>query len=93
MDRRVKQYQESSGEKDNKSFYYVVRGALYDTFKYEFFLTAFFACMGEVFAILYSMFLKVLVDYLKDEDAPLYMGVIYVAVFGLLMTLGSICRN
>lgn len=93
LDRRVKAYEESSQPKDNKTFYYVIRGTLYDTFKFDVFVTAFFAFMGEFSAIAYSMFLKVLVDYLKDDEAPIYMGVIYVLIFGLLMLCSSICRN
>ena len=89
----MKEYEESSQPKDNKTFYYVVRGTIYDTFKFDVFMTAFFAFMGEISAIAYSMFLKVLVDYLKDDKAPVYMGVIYVLIFGLLMLCSSICRN
>ena len=90
----MKAYEErKANDKDALSFYYVVRNAVFSTFFNDVAECAFYSFMGEICAIAYTMFLKVLIDYLKDDEAETWLGFVYVGIFGILMLFSSIFRN
>lgn len=95
IERRTKIWQQKVQNSDTaeSTYYYVVRGALWDTFKYQIFITASFAFFGEACSIGYTMFLSVMINFLKDTEVKFYWGPIYAGIFALMMMTGMICRN
>lgn len=94
LERRTKQYHiDNEGKAEKTAFYYVVRNTLWDTFAGEYLVAAMFSFVSECSSIGYTMFLVVLIGFLKDKDVEAYWGYIYLLIFALMMLLGGICRN
>ena len=94
LEKRQKKFDEDfklTGKKE--VYYYIVRNALWDTFGSEVLLTAFLAFMGEFSAICYTMFLSVLITYLKNPEIKYYWGILYLVIFALMMLCSSVFRN
>ena len=73
--------------------YYVMRNAVWATFRGNMIFTSFIYFCGESCAIGYTSFLIYLINYLKDETAPLSEGLILLAIFATLMGSGAVFKN
>lgn len=80
-----------SGEKQN--FYYVVRGAIWDTFGKDFIETAIYCFFSESCAVGFTSFLIVLIAFIKDPEASTGEGIGYLAIFAAMMISASLFRN
>ena len=87
----LKAQEAKTGEAGN--YYYPVRNAILVTFGAEILRTSAFIFLSECLVIAFTTFLITLIDYLKDPEAEVYLGVIYVVVFAALMLAASLLRN
>lgn len=74
-------------------YYYVLRGAIWDTFGHMFLETACYCFFGETFAIGYTSFLVVLIAFIKNPEAEVLEGIGYLAIFISMMILAALNRN
>jgi ABC-type multidrug transport system fused ATPase/permease subunit len=75
------------------AYYYVIRNAVWATFRKDALTGAFAYFMGETCAIGYTSLLIYLINFLKDENATLEEGIILIAIFGTLMSIGALFKN
>lgn len=87
----LKAREAETGEAGN--YYYPVRNAILATFGAEILRTSGFIFLSECLVIAFTTFLITLIGYLKDPEAEVYLGVVYVAVFAVLMLAASLLRN
>jgi hypothetical protein len=91
-DRRLEKAMISNPGGD-KNHYYSLRNAVFVTFGATLFRSAFFAFIGECTVITFTTYLIIIIDYLKDENAPVYMGYIHASVYSACMIASVICKN
>ena len=89
----IKIREDAIKEKTPLSQYYAVRNAVWATFRNDIFIGAFSYFMGETCAIGYTSLLIYLINFLKDDTAPITDGIILIAIFGALMTVGALFKN
>lgn len=80
-------------EGKRSAYYYVVRGALWDTFKGLVFMNAFIVFFGDCLMIAASALLILLVRYLRDPDAEKEEGIYILIAYGLLMFTFPFVKN
>ena len=73
--------------------YMATRDAIWDTFKSHFYYPAFFCYCGELCSIGYNSMLILIIGYITDEDMEVKWGIIYVAIFALLMFMSMYFKN
>ena len=59
----------------------MVKGALWNTFKWDWIASAFFAIVGESTGVFACYFISYLIKYLQDEEAPVEEGAYLLAIF------------
>ena len=75
------------------SFYVCVRRAWWLTFRFDLITSAFYSFTGECCAIGFTTSLIFLINFIKNDDAELKEGIIYLMAFGILMFLSVYCKN
>jgi len=73
--------------------YYATRSAIWDTFKWHFYFSAFWCYIGECCSIGYNSMLILVIGYITDDDIEVKWGVLYVAIFAALMMMSAYFRN
>lgn len=76
-----------------RKYYYKLRDAIWDTFKKELFYVSFITLFAESCSVGYTVLLINIIDFIKDEEAPISQGIILVALFGIMMIISSITKN
>jgi ABC-type multidrug transport system fused ATPase/permease subunit len=89
----VRVREEALKEKTAENYYYVIRNAIWATFRKDMFIGALSYGMGETCGIGYTSMLIFLINYLKDDDATYVEGVILIAIFATLMMVGALFKN
>jgi len=80
--------------KDGKPDHYTsLRNAVFKTFGGTLIQSAFYAFIGECTVITFTTYLIIIIDYLKDENAPVYMGYIHASVYSACMIASVIFKN
>jgi ABC-type multidrug transport system fused ATPase/permease subunit len=80
-------------EKNSLNYYYTIRNAIWATFRKDVMIGGFTYFLGETCAVGYTSLLVYIINYLKDESASLTDGIILICIFGVLMTVGALCKN
>ena len=76
----------------NKSFYVPFRNAVWATFKWEIIKSAICNFFADCCSIGYTSFLKYLIEWLRDDDATIQQGAIYLAIFFAFMCGSTMFR-
>ena len=77
---------------DPNNNYYAFRNALFSTFRGNILVIALSYLMAETLAVGFTSFIVYLIRYLKDPDATVRDGVIYIAIFALMMASSSLFK-
>ena len=75
------------------SYYKAVVKAVARTFVRDIFVANLFCIAGELCAIGFTTSLIYLIAYIKDDDAPIEEGIVYLVIFSVLMYLSAMCKN
>lgn len=79
--------------KNKMNTYYALRNAIFVTFRGQILESAFYFTLGECLAVGFTSFLVFFIKFLKDPDAPLSQGILYLIIFSMMMTTSVILRN
>jgi len=79
---------------DGKANHYIsLRNAVIRSFGGTLIHSAFFAFLGECCVITFTTYMIVIIDFLKDETAPKYMGYVHATVFSTMMLISVVMKN
>ena len=90
--RRVEESKKRNPE-GKADHYTSLKWAVFRTFGGSLLHSAFFAFLGECTVIAFTTYMIVIIDYLKDEVVPRYMGYVHAVIFSALMIASVICKN
>ena len=71
----------------------LVKGALWQTFKWDWVLSASFVIVGECTGVFSCYFISFLINYLKDETAEYTEGIKLITIFSIVCIIQQLCRN
>ena len=71
----------------------IVKGALWHTFRSSWLISALAGLIGECTGIFSCYFITHLINFLRDESAPLEEGIKLVAIFMSVNIVSQLCRN
>jgi hypothetical protein len=90
--RRVEESAERSPE-GKADHYTALKWSVFRTFGGSLVHSAFFAFLGECAVIAFTTYMIVIIDFLKDDVAPPYMGYVHALAFSALMISSVIFKN
>lgn len=90
-ERNLKKLNAKKEHEDNH--YYAFRNSLFSTFRGDVAVIALSYMMAEMLAVGFTSFIVYVIRYLKDPDAPLRDGIIYIVIFAVMMLSSSLFRN
>ena len=89
----MKNAEEENKKKGNGPYYYVLRKAIWQTFKGLFLKSAFASLLENICAMLYTGSLVTLIGYIGNPDETIKDGLIYLGIFSMFMIGASVFRN
>ena len=78
---------------DKPNHYLPLRNAVFATFGWDLVVAAFYAFLSECCVIGFTTYMIVLIKYLKDPDAEVYMGIIHILAFAAMMIASVAFKN
>ena len=94
LDKRKKVFKAEEAKTGKKGeFYYVVRGAIWDTFKWRIIYNAILAFLADCMAIGYTTFLIVFIKHIKDPESTITQGCWKLAIYIVLIICFSTLKN
>ena len=90
VEKGKKQFLKDKAEGKDPNFYFVIRDAVWYTFRSSFLITALQYFIGSASAIGYTSFLIVLITYINAEESNVATGIGYLVIYATLMTSTAI---
>ena len=71
----------------------MVKGAVWQTFKWDWYVSTLFGVIGECSGVFACFYISFLINYIRDEEAPIEEGIKHLCTFIAINLVSQLCRN